>query len=37
MIDKNSPEPGFRDKYIKDDKVKKWVDLALRIEGTNKT
>ena len=37
MIDKNSPSQEFRDKYINDNKVKKWVDLALRIEGTNKT
>ena len=37
MIDKKSPSPEFRDKYLKDIKVKKWVDLALRIEGTNKT
>ncbi len=37
MIEKNSPSPEFRDKYLKDSKVKRWVDLALRIEGTNKT
>ena len=37
MIDKNSPSHEFRDKYKNDNKVKKWVDLALRIEGTNKT
>jgi len=37
MIDKNSPSQEFRDKYINDNRVKKWVDLALRIEGTNKT
>jgi len=37
MIDKNSPSHEFRDKYINDNRVKKWVDLALRIEGTNKT
>ena len=27
----------FREKYINDNRVKKWIDLALRIEGTNKT
>ncbi len=37
MIDKNSPSQEFREKYINDYRVKKWVDLALRIEGTNKT
>ena len=37
MIDKCSPSPEFRDKYLNDSKVKRWVDLALRIEGTNKT
>ena len=37
MIDKNSPSEDFRDKYKNDNKVKKWIDLALRIEGTNKT
>ena len=31
MIDKNSPSQEFRDKYINDNRVKKWVDLALRI------
>ena len=37
MIDENSPSPEFRDQYINDSRVKRWVDLALRIEGTNKT
>tara|TARA_Y100001968_G_scaffold73671_1_gene65111 strand:+ start:3332 stop:6847 length:3516 start_codon:yes stop_codon:yes gene_type:complete len=37
MIDKNSPNVEFRDKYNKDPLVKKWVDMAIRIEGTNKT
>ena len=37
MINKNSPSQEFRDKYSNDNSVKKWVDLALRIEGTNKT
>jgi len=37
MIDKNSPSPEFRDQYLNDSRVKRWVDLALRIEGTNKT
>ena len=37
MIDKNTPTPEFLEKYTNDSKVKKWVDLAIRIEGTNKT
>ena len=37
MIDKNSPSPEFRDQYTNDSRVRRWVDLALRIEGTNKT
>jgi len=37
MIDKNTPTPEFLEKYNNDSKVKKWVDLAIRIEGTNKT
>ena len=37
MIDKNSPSHEFREKYINDSRVKRWIDLALRIEGTNKT
>ncbi len=37
MIGKNSPSQEFKDKYAIDSKVKRWIDLALRIEGTNKT
>ncbi len=37
MIAADSPSAEFRDKYANDAKVKHWVDLALRIEGTNKT
>ena len=37
MIDKDSPSQEFREKYINDNRVKRWIDLALRIEGTNKT
>ena len=37
MIEENSPSQEFREKYINDNRVKKWIDLALRIEGTNKT
>jgi DNA polymerase-3 subunit alpha len=37
MIGDESPNPEFREKYEKDPVVKRWVDMAMRIEGTNKT
>ena len=37
MIGPESPAPEFREKYEGEPKVKHWVDLAMRIEGTNKT
>ncbi|MFQ6537298.1 MULTISPECIES: DNA polymerase III subunit alpha [Aphanothece] len=37
MIGPESPAPEFREKYEKDPVVKRWVDMAMRIEGTNKT
>ena len=37
MIGPESPAPEFREKYDSDPKVRHWVDLARRIEGTNKT
>ena len=37
MIGEESPTPEFREKYEGDPRVKHWVDLAMRIEGTNKT
>ncbi|MEB3322150.1 MAG: DNA polymerase III subunit alpha, partial [Synechococcaceae cyanobacterium] len=37
MIGPDSPTPEFREKYENDPKVRHWVDLARRIEGTNKT
>ncbi|MFM9102589.1 MAG: DNA polymerase III subunit alpha, partial [Cyanobium sp.] len=37
MIGAESPTPEFREKYEADSKVRHWVDLAMRIEGTNKT
>ena len=37
MIGPESPNPEFREKYENDPKVRHWVDLARRIEGTNKT
>jgi DNA polymerase-3 subunit alpha len=37
MIGADSPSPEFREKYEKDPVVRRWVDMARRIEGTNKT
>ena len=37
MVSAESPVPEFQEKYNKDEKVRRWIDLALRIEGTNKT
>ncbi len=37
MISKDTPNTEFRDKYNNDSLVSKWVDMAMRIEGTNKT
>ena len=37
MIGPDSPAPEFREKYEKDANVRRWVDMARRIEGTNKT
>ncbi|MEO1001611.1 MAG: DNA polymerase III subunit alpha [Cyanobacteria bacterium J06638_7] len=37
MIGSDSPAPEFRQKYENDAHVRHWVDLAMRIEGTNKT
>ena len=37
MIGEESPNPDFREKYQSDPVVKRWVDMAMRIEGTNKT
>ncbi|QEY31494.1 DNA polymerase III subunit alpha [Synechococcus sp. RSCCF101] len=37
MIGPESPSPEFREKYEQDEAVRHWVDMARRIEGTNKT
>ncbi|PTU01805.1 DNA polymerase III subunit alpha, partial [Pseudomonas sp. HMWF031] len=37
MIGDESPNPDFKEKYDKDPVVQRWVDMAMRIEGTNKT
>jgi DNA polymerase-3 subunit alpha len=37
MISKETPEPEFKEKYDNDPKIRHWLDMAMRIEGTNKT
>ena len=37
MISDETPEPEFKKLYDSDEKVQRWVDMAIRIEGTNKT
>jgi len=37
MISDNTPEPEFKRLYEEDAEVRRWIDMALRIEGTNKT
>ncbi|WP_346290965.1 DNA polymerase III subunit alpha [Sphaerothrix gracilis] len=37
MISDETPAPEFKEKYENDPQVHRWVDMAMRIEGTNKT
>lgn len=37
MISEETPAPEFREAYKNDPRVQHWVDMAMRIEGTNKT
>ncbi|GCE65287.1 DNA polymerase III subunit alpha [cyanobiont of Ornithocercus magnificus] len=37
MLSEDSPSSEFRKRYKNDATVKRWVDMAMRIEGTNKT
>ncbi|MGD1871574.1 MAG: DNA polymerase III subunit alpha [Mastigocoleus sp.] len=37
MISDATPEPEFKEKYDNDSRVRHWIDMAMRIEGTNKT
>ncbi|ACA99399.1 MULTISPECIES: trans-splicing intein-formed DNA polymerase III subunit alpha N-terminal partner DnaE-N [Cyanophyceae] len=37
MISDDTPEPEFKRRYETDPQVRRWVDMAIRIEGTNKT
>ncbi len=37
MISDETPEPEFKAKYDNEPHVRRWLDMAIRIEGTNKT
>jgi DNA polymerase-3 subunit alpha len=37
MIGDKTPEPEFKERYDKDPITKRWIDLAMLLEGTNKT
>ena len=37
MISDETPAPDFKEKYDNNPQVRHWVDMAMRIEGTNKT
>lgn len=37
MISDDTPEPEFKARYDNDPRVRHWLDMAIRIEGTNKT
>jgi DNA polymerase-3 subunit alpha len=37
MISDETPEPEFKVKYDNEPHVRHWIDMAMRIEGTNKT
>ncbi|MCS7225707.1 MAG: DNA polymerase III subunit alpha [Gloeomargarita sp. SKYB31] len=37
MIGEDTPSPEFKARYEQEEKVRHWLDLAMRIEGVNKT
>ena len=37
MISADTPSPEFKEKYDTDPRVQRWLDMAIRIEGTNKS
>jgi len=37
MISDETPEPVFKERYDTEPHVRHWLDMAIRIEGTNKT
>ncbi|NRB06405.1 MAG: DNA polymerase III subunit alpha [Richelia sp.] len=37
MISDETPEPQFKQRYDTEPHVRRWLDMSIRIEGTNKT
>ncbi|NJO72977.1 MAG: DNA polymerase III subunit alpha [Leptolyngbyaceae cyanobacterium RM1_406_9] len=37
MVSDKTPAPEFKEKYEKEPQVRHWLDMAMRIEGTNKS
>jgi DNA polymerase III subunit alpha len=37
MVSDDTPAPEFKEKYDKDPRVTHWIDMAMRVEGTNKS
>ena len=37
MVSDETPAPEFKERYDKDPQVQRWLDMAMRIEGMNKT
>ncbi|OUL20675.1 DNA polymerase III subunit alpha [Nostoc sp. 106C] len=37
MVSDDTPAPEFKEKYDNEPHVRHWLDMAMRIEGTNKT
>jgi len=37
MVSDDTPAPEFKEKYENDPQTRRWIDMAMRIEGTNKT
>ncbi|MCS6959340.1 MAG: DNA polymerase III subunit alpha [Pseudanabaenaceae cyanobacterium SKYGB_i_bin29] len=37
MISDETPAPEFKERYEKDDTVRQWIDMAMRLEGVNKS
>jgi DNA polymerase-3 subunit alpha len=37
MVSDDTPAPEFKEKYENDPQTRRWLDMAMRIEGTNKS
>ena len=37
MISESTPSPEFKERYENEPSVRHWINMAMRIEGTNKT